>query len=101
MLCADESISRWYGLGGHWINCGLPQYVALDRKPHSGCVIMIVRHAMRSAMMSYEIVKTFHDIIAQTVHWTEVLRAQVTTRHGVVTQRKYYELMDVTQTQTA
>ena len=62
---------------------------------------MVVRHAMRSAMMSYELVKTFHEIIAQTVHWTEVLSAQVTTRHGVMTECKCYELMDVTQMQTA
>ena len=98
MLCADESISRWYGLGGHWINCGLPQYVALDGKPHNGCESEKVRHGMSSEMMSYDFVVTFHEIIAQTVHWTEVLRAQVTTRHGVVTESKYYELMDVTQT---
>jgi len=32
-ICADESMSRWYGMGGHWINIGLPQYVAIDRKP--------------------------------------------------------------------
>eukprot|EP00122_Pirum_gemmata_P018421 Pgem_evm1s17250 len=30
-LCSDESISRWYGLGGQWINIGLPHYVHLDR----------------------------------------------------------------------
>ena len=28
-ICVDESMSRWYGQGGHWINHGLPQYVAL------------------------------------------------------------------------
>jgi hypothetical protein len=32
-VCVDESISRWYGQGGHWIENGLPQYVAIDRKP--------------------------------------------------------------------
>ena len=30
LLCADESISRWYGLGCNWINMGLPHYVAMD-----------------------------------------------------------------------
>ena len=34
-ICVDESISRWYGLGGHWINIGLTNYVAIDRKPES------------------------------------------------------------------
>ena len=38
-ICVDESISRWYGKGGHWINHGLPMYVAIDRKPENGCEI--------------------------------------------------------------
>eukprot|EP00542_Grammatophora_oceanica_P010949 CAMPEP_0194045412 /NCGR_PEP_ID=MMETSP0009_2-20130614/16765_1 /TAXON_ID=210454 /ORGANISM="Grammatophora oceanica, Strain CCMP 410" /LENGTH=100 /DNA_ID=CAMNT_0038690263 /DNA_START=168 /DNA_END=467 /DNA_ORIENTATION=+ len=38
-ICADESMSRWYGQGGHWINIGLPMYVAIDRKPENGCEI--------------------------------------------------------------
>jgi hypothetical protein len=29
-ICVDESMSRWYGLGGYWINVGIPQYVAID-----------------------------------------------------------------------
>ncbi len=39
IICVDESISRWYGLGGLWINIGLPMYVAIDRKPENGCEI--------------------------------------------------------------
>ena len=38
-ICVDESISRWYGHGGQWINIGLPMYVAIDRKPENGCEI--------------------------------------------------------------
>jgi hypothetical protein len=30
LICADESMSRWYGQGGYWINHGLPQYIAID-----------------------------------------------------------------------
>ena len=30
LICVDESMSRWYGLGGHWINVGLPMYVWLQ-----------------------------------------------------------------------
>ena len=40
--CVDESMSRWYGQGGHWINHGLPMYVAIDRKPENGCEIQNV-----------------------------------------------------------
>ena len=32
MICVDESISRWYGQGGDWIDFGLPHYVAIVRK---------------------------------------------------------------------
>ena len=35
-ICVDESMVRWYGLGGDWINMGLPQYITIDRKPESG-----------------------------------------------------------------
>ena len=38
-ICVDESMPRWYGQGGHWINHGLPMYVAIDRKPENGCEI--------------------------------------------------------------
>jgi hypothetical protein len=30
IICVDASILRWYaGKGGHWINHGLPRYVAM------------------------------------------------------------------------
>ena len=32
LICIDESMSRWYGNGGDWINEGLPHYIAIDRK---------------------------------------------------------------------
>ena len=38
-ICVDESMSWWYGQGSHWINHGLPMYVAIDRKPENGCEI--------------------------------------------------------------
>jgi hypothetical protein len=34
-ICVDVSMSRWYGQGAHWINHGLPQYKAIDRKGFS------------------------------------------------------------------
>ena len=33
MISVDESISRWYGQGGGWINVGLSHYMAIGRKP--------------------------------------------------------------------
>ena len=38
-ICDDESILWWYIQGGHWINLGLPMYVAMDRKPENGAEI--------------------------------------------------------------
>jgi hypothetical protein len=32
-LEADETVIRWYGVGGGYVNKGLPMYLALERKP--------------------------------------------------------------------
>ena len=39
LICADESIPRWYGKGSHCINLGFSLYVATDRKPENGADI--------------------------------------------------------------
>ena len=39
LICVDELISWWYVLGGHWINIGLPNYVAMEINPDNGCDI--------------------------------------------------------------
>lgn len=57
-ICVDESISRWYGLGGHWINMGLPQYVAIDRKPENGCEIQDACCGRSGVMIRIKIVET-------------------------------------------
>lgn len=36
VICIDESMSRWYGIGGDWINDGVPHYMAIDRKVRRG-----------------------------------------------------------------
>ena len=58
LLCADESISRWYGLGGHWINIGLPMYVAMDRKPEDGMEIQNACCAKSGIMCQLKLVKS-------------------------------------------
>jgi len=57
VICVDESISRWYGLGGTWINAGLPFYVAIDRKPENGCEIQNSCCAKSGIMMRLKVVK--------------------------------------------
>ena len=56
-ICVDESISRWYGLGGHWINVGLPNYVAMDRKPENGCEIQDACDGRSRIMIRLKLVK--------------------------------------------
>lgn len=58
LICADESISRWYGLGGHWINKGLPMYVAMDRKPEDGLEIQDSCCAKSGILLQLKLVKT-------------------------------------------
>ena len=57
-ICVDESISRWYGLGGDWINIGLPMYVAIERKPENGCEIQDAACGKSGIMISLRVVKT-------------------------------------------
>jgi hypothetical protein len=58
VICVDESISRWYGQGGEWINHGLPMYVAIDRKPENGCEIQDASCGRSGIMIQLKIVKT-------------------------------------------
>ena len=60
LLCADESISRWYGLGGNWINMSLPHYVAMDRKPEHGCEIQNSCDGLSGIMLRLKLVKLQH-----------------------------------------
>lgn len=58
IICVDESISRWYGLGGSWINTGLPMYVAMDRKPEAGCEIQDSCCGKSQIIMRLKLVKS-------------------------------------------
>ena len=56
-ICVDELISRWYGLGVHWINIGLPNYVEMERKPENGCDIQDVCDGRSKVMICLNLVK--------------------------------------------
>lgn len=60
-ICVDESISRWYGLGGSWIDIGLPTYVAMDRKPENGCEIQNCCDGKSGIMLQLRVVKSVTD----------------------------------------
>jgi hypothetical protein len=60
-ICVDESISRWYGMGGHWINEGLPCYMAIDRKPENGCEIQNACCGVSGVMIQLKLVKNVQE----------------------------------------
>ena len=78
MICVDESISRWYGQGGDWINFGLPHYVAIDRKPENGCEIQDYCCGVSGIMMGLKVVKQEEDYSD-----TESDEDSTTLGHGV------------------
>ena len=57
-ICADKSISRWYGLVGECINIGLPMYVATECKPNNGCEIQDAACGRSKIMIRLKLVKT-------------------------------------------
>ena len=79
MICVDESISRWYGLGGHWIDIGLSHYVAIYPKPENGCEIQNSACGRSGLMLHLELVSTAEDERDRAyendiLHGTAVLR---------------------------
>jgi Transposase IS4 len=78
LVCVDESMSRWYGQGGHWIENGLPQYVAIDRKPENGCEIQNAACGRSGIMMQLQIVTTAEH------EETRASEAEAGLKHGTV-----------------
>jgi len=60
-ICVNESFSRWYGLGGHLVNYGLPNYVAMDKKPENGCEIQDTCDGRSKVMIQLKRVKGAAD----------------------------------------
>jgi hypothetical protein len=54
----DESIVHWYGLGGDWINMGLPHYIAIDRKPENGCKMQDTACGISGVIAKLKLVKS-------------------------------------------
>lgn len=62
MLCVDESMSRWHGLGGEWPKIDFPYYVYVDRKPESGCDIWTTYCGTSDSMIHANVVKRVNEI---------------------------------------
>ena len=50
-ICVDESMSRLYGIEGHWINAGFLQYIEIDRNTENGCEIQNSSDGISGIMM--------------------------------------------------
>ena len=57
-ICVVESMSRWYGIGGHWINAGLSQYITIYRKPENVCEIQNTDDGFSVINMQLKLVDT-------------------------------------------
>ena len=66
--CVDESMSRWYGIGGQWINAGLPQYIVIDRKPENGCDIHNASDGVSNIMAQLKLLETSPE---EDLHYLE------------------------------
>jgi hypothetical protein len=83
-ICVDESISRWYGKGGHWINHGLPMYVAIDRKPENGCEIQCASCGASGIMLRLKLVKTAEEEARHVSLMDEAESGQIMSEEGLL-----------------
>jgi hypothetical protein len=57
-LEADETVIRWYGVEGAFINAGLPMCLALKRKPDNGGKIQNLANVASGIMLHLKVVKS-------------------------------------------
>jgi hypothetical protein len=57
-LEADESMIRWYGKGGSFVDAGIPHYAAIERKPDNGAEIQNLADVASGIMLRLKIVKS-------------------------------------------
>ena len=95
--------SRWCGLGGGWINMGLPMYIVIDRKHGNGCEIQNSACANSRVMLRLLIVKSAEDSDLHTldndeaiVHGNSILKyiclPWANTRRGVYADSYFYSV---------
>lgn len=78
-ICVDESISKWYDLGGSWSDIGLPRYVAIQRKPESGCELQTSSCGESGIMIRIKVVMGSSSAPQTTSTQTEELSASAET----------------------
>jgi hypothetical protein len=56
-LKADEMVIWWYGVGGTFVNAGLPMYLTLEHKPDNGGEIQNLADVASGIMLHLKVVK--------------------------------------------
>ena len=103
-ICDYEYMYKWYGIGGHWINAGLTQYIEIDRNPENGCEIQNAADWVSVIMMQLKLVKTSSEEDLRSpeehdgfLHGTKVmlniLQPLVNTQWRVVSTDSYFALV--------
>jgi hypothetical protein len=57
-LKANKTVVWWYGIGGAFINAGLPMYLALEHKPNNGGKIQNLASVASGIMLHLKVVKS-------------------------------------------
>ncbi len=57
-LEADESMIRWYRVGGSFVDAGIPHYAAIEHKPNNGAKIQNLADVVSGIMLRLKIVKS-------------------------------------------
>jgi hypothetical protein len=60
-LKADETITRWYGVGGVFVDAGLPMYLVLERKLDNGSKIQNLADIASRIMLRLKVVKSTNE----------------------------------------
>ena len=60
-LEADETVVRWYGKGGAFVDAGLPMYLALERKPDNGGEIQNLADVASGIMLHLKVAISWVD----------------------------------------
>ena len=58
---ADETVVRWYGNGGVFVDAGLPMYLALERKPDNSGEIQNLADVALGIMFHLKVVKSANE----------------------------------------
>jgi hypothetical protein len=74
-LEADETVIRWYGKGGAFVDTGLPMYLALERKPDNGVEIQNHADVVSGIMLHLKVVKSANEEKAITAAAADAIAA--------------------------